>query len=76
MNYCIVVGMLVAVMLGGCSSDSEDTEATAEPLAVEDSAFGDMVGTMDKARSVEDTLDAHKQEMDRQLRINEGEAAN
>ncbi len=58
--------------LGACGSGAGSQQA-AEPPPVQDTAFGDMVGTMDKARGVQDTVDAQKQELDRQLRSAEGE---
>lgn len=53
------------LILGGCGEGADAPEPTAPP--VEDTAFGDMVGTMDKARAVEDTTMRHKEELDRQL---------
>lgn len=58
--------------LGACGSGAE-SQKPAEPPPVQDTAFGDMVGTMDKARGVQDTVDAQKQDLDRQLRSAEGE---
>ena len=57
--------------LGACGSGTEPPKPAPPP--VEDTAFGDMVGTMDKARGVQDTVDAQKQELDRQVRSAEGE---
>ena len=55
-------------ILGGCGSSSEP----APPPPVKDTAFGDMAGTMDKARGVQDTVDAQKQEIDNQVQSAEG----
>ena len=60
-------------VLNGCGSSSEP-EARPEPAPVAETAFGDMVGTMDKARGVQDTVDAHKQALDQQLQSTEGES--
>jgi hypothetical protein len=49
-----------AVLLGACGAADEPQREPAPP-PVEETAFGDMVGTMDKARAVEDTA---KQRMD------------
>jgi hypothetical protein len=73
-NYRILLALIASLTLGACSTRSEDTEPASEPPPVEDTAFGDLVGTVDKAKGVQDTVDAHKQELDRQLRVNEGEA--
>lgn len=51
-------------VLNGCNSKPAPP---AEPPPVKDTAFGDMVGTMDKARGVQDTVDAQKQATDRQI---------
>ena len=56
---------LVLVGLAACGG-GEEREAE-KPMAVEDTVFGDMVGTQDKARAVQDTTMEHKQEMDRAL---------
>ena len=61
-----------AWVLVGCG-DSADRERDREPPPVKDTAFGDMVGTMDKARGVQDTVHAQKQELDKQLSQQEGQ---
>ena len=60
---------LCACSFAGCGSSSEPSE----PPAVADTAFGDMVGTMDKARGVQDTVDAQKQQTDQQIDAAEGQ---
>lgn len=67
-----VVMALTVPALSGCGSSAEH-EAPREPPPVKDTAFGDMVGTMDKARGVQDTVDTHKQDLDRQMQSAEGE---
>ena len=59
-------------LLGGCGGGSPEPAERPEPPPVEDTAFGDMVGTMDKARGVQDTVDEHKKDIDRQMDANEG----
>ena len=71
-RYRIVWTLLAATAFSACSPGED---APAEPPPVKDTAFGDMVGTIDKAKGVQDTVDAHKQETDRQLRVNEGDEA-
>ena len=58
--------------MSGCGSSTEP-EAPAEPPPVKDTVFGDMVGTMDKARGVQDTVDAHKRDLDQRMQSTEGE---
>lgn len=68
----ILLATIAIMVLGGCGSSAEH-EAPPEPPPVKDTAFGDMVGTMDKARGVQDTVDTHKQDLDSQMRSAEGE---
>ncbi len=60
--------------LGGCGSGSSEAEERPEPRPVEETVFGDTVSTMDKARGVQDTVDTHKRDLDRQMDANEGRA--
>jgi len=62
---------LVAALLLLTACGAQD-EPRPEPPPVEDTAFGDMVGTMDKARAVEDTTLQHKEDIDRALQESEG----
>ncbi|MBB6094609.1 hypothetical protein HNQ60_003496 [Povalibacter uvarum] len=66
-SIAICLGVLV-----GCGSGSSEPEDRPEPPPVEDTVFGDTVSTMDKARGVQDTVDTHKQDLDRQMDANEG----
>lgn len=59
-----------AGVLAGCGGSNSEPQ---EPPKVEDTAFGDMVGTMDKARGVQDTVDAQKQQTDQQINAAEGQ---
>lgn len=56
---------LVALLAATACSQSEVPEA--EPMKVEDSVFGDMTSTMDKAKSVEATTMERKHDVDRAL---------
>jgi nitrous oxide reductase accessory protein NosL len=56
--------MFAAVLLAACGQSSEK-EKRPEPPPVKDTAFGDMVGTMDKARGVEATIQQSKEAIDR-----------
>ena len=54
------------LLLQGCSSSEPPPEPRrSEPMAVEDTVFGDMIETQDRARAVEDLGFERKQEMDR-----------
>ncbi|HEY6644712.1 hypothetical protein [Povalibacter sp.] len=59
---------LCACFLAGCGSSERP-----EPPPVEDTAFGEMVGTIDKAHGVQDTVDAQKQQTDQQIDAAEGQ---
>lgn len=64
------LALLAMTMLGACGAGSEPAGQADETPAVEDTVFGAAVGTIDKAEAVQDTVNTHKQEMDR--RIDEG----
>ena len=68
-----VSALSLALALSACGP-SHDAPAR-EPPPVKDTAFGDMVGTIDKAKGVQDTVDAQKRAMDSQVRANEGDEA-
>jgi hypothetical protein len=59
----LLAALLVAAALTACGGEREPKE----PMEVKDTVFGDMTGTMDKARAVEDTTMQHKQDVDRAL---------
>lgn len=62
------LSMIVAAsVLAACGSEPKP----APPPPVEDTAFGDMKGAMDKARAVEGTMQQHKEDIDRTLQQNE-----
>ncbi|HEY0943161.1 MAG TPA: hypothetical protein VGE08_23955 [Steroidobacter sp.] len=63
--------MIVASVLAACGSGQQPSN----PPPVEDTAFGDMVGTMDKARAVEGIAQEHKEALDRTLEQNENASA-
>lgn len=62
--------LLVSALLAACGS--ADDQPRQEPPPVQDTAFGDLAGTTDKARNVENVTMEHKQELDRTLEQNEG----
>jgi len=67
----IGLATICVCLLAACGGSPQPQE----PPPVEDTAFGAMVGTMDKARGVQDTVDAQKQQTDRQLDVAEGQGA-
>jgi len=71
----MLTALSLACALSACgpSADQPSADQSPELPPVEDTAFGDMVGTMDKARAVEDTTMAHKEELDRALQEAEGD---
>lgn len=68
--HTVALSMLVIAGLSACGS--EDAAERPEPPPVEETAVGDMVGTLDEARGVQDTTMKHKQDMDRALQESEG----
>jgi hypothetical protein len=60
------------LLLLGCGA-AEDASESSEPPPVEETAFGDMVGTIDKARSVEGTVLQQKEDTDRAIQESEGQ---
>jgi hypothetical protein len=61
-RVCSVV--LAYMLLQGCGG-SPDEGGQREPPPVDETVFGDAVGTMDRARGVEDTTLQRKQDLDR-----------
>jgi hypothetical protein len=68
---CLIAG---AASLGACGSADDGSRAAPPP--VEDTAFGDMVGSMERARAVEDVTLQHKESLDRAVRKSEGPVDN
>lgn len=60
---------IAASLLVACGS------APKPPPPVEETAFKDMAGAMDKARAVEGTMQQHKEDLDRTLQQNENPAS-
>jgi hypothetical protein len=67
------LALIAALMLSACGAANKEADSAEETPTVDDTAFGDMVGTIDKAKGVQDTVDSHKAETDR--RLDEGEEA-
>ena len=66
------IGMLLIVSsIAACSSKQEE-QAEAPPMKVEDTVFGDMTQTMERAKAVEGTTMQHKEEVDKVLEADGG----
>jgi hypothetical protein len=65
-----LLGAVISLLVG-CGA-AEDSSERPEPPAVEETAFGEMVGTMDKARSVEGAVLQQKEDIDRAIQDSEG----
>lgn len=59
-----LIALFIAFGLVACGSESEPAR---EPPPVQDTVFGDMVGTKDKARAVEGSMQQQKEERDRAI---------
>jgi len=64
-------GLLLIVATAGCGSSEPEPEEP--PMKVEDTVFGDLVGTQDKARDrANEAMNAHREALEAQ--VNESEA--
>jgi hypothetical protein len=72
MQKFLVTGLLaVALLHGGCGGDDKPEEPT---MKVEDTVFGDLVGTQDKARDrANAAVDTHREALDTRLEADEGD---
>jgi hypothetical protein len=73
MRICRTIGALAAVLaLAGCGA-AQEPEQEEPPMKVEDSAFGDLVGTQDKARDrANAAVDLHREQLKERLEEDEG----
>jgi hypothetical protein len=69
MRYVLAIatGLACLTQLVACGSDPDPQERDRQPMAVEDTVFGDMIQTEDRARAVEDLGFEHKKDMDRTI---------
>lgn len=65
-----LIALISVFMLVGISACGDKRD----PPPVKDTVFGDTVGTLDKARKVEDMTLQHKSDIDAALKSQEGEA--
>jgi hypothetical protein len=75
MRAILAIGTLAAVVtLAGCGGADEPDEKE-QPMKVEDTAFGPLVGTQDKARDrANAAVEVHRESMNK--RLDEVEGAN
>lgn len=65
-------GVLAAALAAGCSSNEEPREEEP-PMKVEDTVFGDLIGTQDKARDRSNAaVELHRESLDKRLQEDEG----
>lgn len=67
---CIGSMLVSFLLLTACGSSGEPERPAPPPI--EDTAFGEMAGALDKARSVEATTLEHKEAIDRAIDRSEG----
>jgi len=74
MRANFAVGMLAVVAaLAGCGGSDKPEED--EPMKVEDTAFGPLVGTQDKARDrANAAVEVHRKNLDDRLEQDEGDS--
>lgn len=72
MRATTAIGWLAAMLvLTSCGRGEPEPEE--EPMKVEDTVFGDLVGTQDKARDrTNAAMDAHRKALETQLEADEG----
>lgn len=72
MRATSTVGILViALAIAGCGGG--ETEREEEPMKVEDTVFGDLIGTQDKARDrTNAAMETHREALESQLEADEG----
>ena len=72
MRATTAIGWLAAgLALAGCGGGEPEPEK--EPMKVEETVFGDLVGTQDKARDrTNAAMDTHREALEKQLQADEG----
>jgi len=71
MRAFMTLGLLaIALPLGGCGSGENEPEEP--PMKVEDTAFGELVGTQDKVRDrTNAAVDLHREALDSRIEADE-----
>jgi hypothetical protein len=73
MRAVSMIGALIAALLmTGCGS-SDEPEEEEPPMKVEDTAFGPLIGTQDKARKdANAAVELHRESLNKRLEEDEG----
>ena len=67
-------GVLTAALMSGCGGNEEPKEEEP-PMKVEDTVFGDLIGTQDKARDdANAAVEVHRESLRKRLDVDEGVA--
>ena len=71
----LIAVLSMSALICACGAQQTDTSEPSEPapMPVEETVFGDMVESMDKARDVDATVLEHKREVDQALEQAEGQ---
>ncbi len=74
MRAILVAGVLALALTGaGCGGSDEPEKKKEEVMKVEDTAFGPLIGTQDKARDRSNAaVELHRESLDRRLEEDEG----
>ena len=65
-------GVLTAALMSGCGGN-EEPKVEEPPMKVEDTVFGDLVGTQDKARDgANAAVELHRESLNKRLEEDEG----
>jgi len=74
MRIFVTIGMMVAALLAaGCGAQDEPEKKKEAPMKVEDTAFGPLIGTQDKARDrANAAVEQHRENLDKRLEEDEG----
>jgi hypothetical protein len=70
--YMTIGAVAIALLTAGCGGPDEPEEKE-EPMKVEDTAFGPLIGTQDKARDrANAAVELHRESLDKRLDEDEG----
>jgi hypothetical protein len=66
--------LAAALLLAGCGASEPEEKEEEPPMKVEDTAFGPLIGTQDKARDrANAAVDRHRESLDQRLEKDEGQ---
>ena len=74
MRIYVTIGMMTAALLvAGCGGSDEPEKKKEPPMKVEDTAFGPLIGTQDKARDrTNAAVEEHRENLEKRLEEDEG----